>query len=320
MSSDLAPSWPSLYNPGLEFLHIEHHGPTQPGAAYLAEADDIFRFTLYWTLIFYTPIFFLCGAYAFWNINFPPSYSSSASFIPLTPINPQASSPATITSLSSDVAGAATPGGLTSSGYQPITTASSNQQLVPPSPHGQPSSHPQAPTRARTRNSTFTFTRTRTRTSAPTTLTHIFNPTSKAYTNQRATRSQRRPSLPLPPQINISGLEAVSRAEAEARSPVPATPLSFLNGHSRRPFAQPVKVPKANERRSRLAFALLVLLAFCVLSLAGAVVGAAVVGFTVMGLYKAGGYHMSTWIPFLMALIQVTIGFLSAWSTIIDII
>lgn len=51
---------------------------------------------------------------------------------------------------------------------------------------------------------------------------------------------------------------------------------------------------KEKERRSRLAFALLVLLTFLVLSVAGAVVGAAVLGFTVTGLYQAAEFNMST--------------------------
>jgi hypothetical protein len=29
------PSWPSLYNPGIEILHIEHNAPIQPQGAYL---------------------------------------------------------------------------------------------------------------------------------------------------------------------------------------------------------------------------------------------------------------------------------------------
>ena len=32
------PSWPSLYNPGIEILHIEHHAPIQPQGAYLYRA------------------------------------------------------------------------------------------------------------------------------------------------------------------------------------------------------------------------------------------------------------------------------------------
>ncbi|KAJ7803206.1 hypothetical protein B0H14DRAFT_1647528 [Mycena olivaceomarginata] len=56
------PSWPSLYNPGIELLHIVHHDPVQPDGAYLSHPFDIFRFTLYWTLIFYTPIFLCCGS------------------------------------------------------------------------------------------------------------------------------------------------------------------------------------------------------------------------------------------------------------------
>jgi hypothetical protein len=32
------PPWPSLYNPSIEILHIEHHDPVQPGAAYLSRA------------------------------------------------------------------------------------------------------------------------------------------------------------------------------------------------------------------------------------------------------------------------------------------
>jgi len=67
------PSWPSLYNIGIELLPIQHRAAVQPGGAYLYEPSDVFRFTLYWTLVFYTPAFLLGGLYAFVNLTFPPS-------------------------------------------------------------------------------------------------------------------------------------------------------------------------------------------------------------------------------------------------------
>ncbi|KAF9464910.1 hypothetical protein BDZ94DRAFT_451888 [Collybia nuda] len=168
------PPWPSLYNPGLEILHIDHRNATQA---------DIFRFTLFWTLLFYTPIFLVCGSYAFWNLNFPPAPRS----------------------------------------YHAVG------------------------------------------------------------------HTTRDTSYPLSPVQS-------------------GAPPRLLKPH------------KEKERRSRLAFALLVLLTFLILSVAGAVVGSAVLGFTVTGLYKAANFNMSTWIPFLLAVIQVLVGLLSIWPSIIDII
>ncbi|TFK90840.1 hypothetical protein K466DRAFT_583378 [Polyporus arcularius HHB13444] len=66
------PSWPSLYNPGIELFPIEHKDPVQPRGRYLHNSHDIFRFTLYWTLVLYTPAFIACGTYAFLNLTFPP--------------------------------------------------------------------------------------------------------------------------------------------------------------------------------------------------------------------------------------------------------
>ncbi|GLB43220.1 hypothetical protein LshimejAT787_1301210 [Lyophyllum shimeji] len=187
MSPPPAPKWPSLYNPGLEILHIEHRNATQPGGAYLYRAADVFRFTLFWTIALYTPVFVLCGTYAFWNLNFPPTPRSDQSY---------------------------------------HDAASGRSYPMTPLPH--------------------------------------FN--KPGVTNRRS------------------------------------------------------KLPKENERRSRLAFAFLVLFAFLSLSVAGAVVGSAVLGFTVFGLYASAHFNMSTWIPFLLAVMQVLTGLLSVWPSIIDII
>ena len=121
----------------------------------------VFRFTLFWTLVFYTPVFVLCGAYAFCNLNFPPS---PRSYPPYNGTSDDAS-------------------------YELV-------QLPSPRPH---------------------------------------------------------------------------------------------SAHLR-----PSKVPKEKERRSRLAFALLVFVTFMVLGVAGAVVGSAVLGFAAFGLYRAANFNMST--------------------------
>lgn len=118
---------------------------------------DIFRFTLYWTLIFYTPVFLFCGLYAFWNYAFPPS-----------------------------------------------------------------------------------------------------------------------PHVPSSPRIRDS------------------YPLSTIVPNSAVPLIPSRKTPKPNERRSRVTFAIIVLMTFLILSVAGAVTGSAVLGFVTAGLYKAGNFNMST--------------------------
>lgn len=89
------PSWPSLYDPLLEFHDLEHHAPEQPGGHYLTHAGgklcpsltgsgrlthrsnpkktciDVFRFTLYWMLIFFSLFFLTTGGIACFNIIYP---------------------------------------------------------------------------------------------------------------------------------------------------------------------------------------------------------------------------------------------------------
>ncbi|KAG7442289.1 uncharacterized protein BT62DRAFT_906237 [Guyanagaster necrorhizus] len=69
------PRWPSLYDPSLEFFEIPNHNAEQPGAVYLYHYSQIFTFTLYWTLCFYSPFFIACAGIAFLNVLFPPRRS-----------------------------------------------------------------------------------------------------------------------------------------------------------------------------------------------------------------------------------------------------
>ncbi|EEB88866.1 hypothetical protein MPER_13111 [Moniliophthora perniciosa FA553] len=54
-------SWPSLYNPRSELFNLEHREAVQPDGKYLTDPGDVFRFTFYWTLIFYLPAFVFCA-------------------------------------------------------------------------------------------------------------------------------------------------------------------------------------------------------------------------------------------------------------------
>ncbi|EPQ56543.1 hypothetical protein GLOTRDRAFT_138246 [Gloeophyllum trabeum ATCC 11539] len=87
------------------------------------------------------------------------------------------------------------------------------------------------------------------------------------------------------------------------------------------PLAPPtLSSTRPNPRRSRITFALLVLLTYAVFAVASAVVGSAVLGCVVYGLYKAGGFSMSTWVPFIWALIQSLVGLTGIWPSVIEII
>lgn len=205
MSTQDAPPWPSLYNFIIEIVPIMNRDPVQPAGKYLYDPGDIYRFTLYWTIIFYTPAFILGGLYAFLNLTFPPS-----------------------------------------------------------------------------------------------------RPRRRSHKN--------RPSFPF--QYNSSSYSALPTTTE--------IPMQYFGSNlspetSRRPT--PLKPrPKLNERRSRFAFALLVLLAFLFCAIAGAVVGSAIIGYVLAGLFKTANYNMSTWIPFFFGLIQALVGFIALWPSVIDIV
>lgn len=204
-------SWPSLYNPIIDLIGGDNAPPVEPGGKYLTQADDIFRFTLYWTLIFHVPLYVLVGTYAFFNVLFPPAR-----------------------------------GRLRRSRFRTLarTGVSSEGESVPMNPL--PNLHP-----------------------------------NSAY-------------MTAPP---------ASHPSAETLS------------------TSPRRVGKRlNAGRTRLMFALIIFLSFVGLGIVSAVAGAAVMGFVIAGVYKAGGFWVSTWVPFVWAVIHALVGLLGIWPSVIEII
>jgi len=187
-------SWPALYNPAIELGRVASRGPMQPGGSYLTNSNDIFHFTLYWTLVFHIPSYLICGVYAFLNFAFPPTPVDKHSF-PL---------------------------------------ANDHSDVSQPGDH--PSAHAHLPESATT------------------------NPYSRT------------------------------------------------------------KPPRTNTRRSRLTFAILVLLTFFFVSLLGTILSSAIVGYILAGVYTSGKFYMSTWVPFVWAMIHGLVALLGIWPSVVDII
>ncbi|KAI0692280.1 hypothetical protein BC835DRAFT_1546858 [Cytidiella melzeri] len=192
------PPWPSLYNILIDLQPISGRPPAAPGGFYLDNPSDIYKFTLYWTLVFYTPAFMFCGTYAFVNLAFTPE--------------------------------------------------SRLRRMLFLAPH-------------------------------------------------------RYSAVPTRSDIPLSTIHKAPSHMSEG--------TRLTRGRSRL---------RPNERRSRLTFALLVLFVFACCAVGGAVVGSTVLGYVMAGVFKVAHYQMSTWIPFLLGLMQTLVGFLGIWPSVVDII
>ncbi|EIN03891.1 hypothetical protein PUNSTDRAFT_93648 [Punctularia strigosozonata HHB-11173 SS5] len=186
-------SWPSLYNPAFELRDLLHRPPELPNGHYLHDPNDVFRFTLYWSFVFYLPPFIFCGLYAALNLAFPP--------------------------------------------------------------------------------------------------TRQLHPTARVRQQPTATSPEAHLLLVRPP----TGASArTSRSQGQR--------------------------PRVNERRSRATFALLVLATYIAAGFAGAIIASVVGGFIIAGLYSAGHYNISTWVPCICAFIQSLVGTLGIWPKSLNII
>ncbi|KAF5372210.1 hypothetical protein D9758_005088 [Tetrapyrgos nigripes] len=279
---------------------------------------DVFRFTLYWTFVFYIPFFVVCGLYAFFNLVFPPSKESVRSWSSNTYKRDDDN-----VDLDADVDEE-----LARLRLHPDEDHDHNHNYDHNRDHGtdirlQPlTGAASATTRARAGASTSTSTKR----PGPQTLRNLrFLSASSNWARNRY-QTIRSDIVP-PPSLNLAdpdpqspplttGFPTSTFGAAPASAPVPSSssaprppvPASLLPPHT--PHTPPPLrfAPKQNERRSRLTFGLLVLFVFLAASLLGAVISSAIIGFVIAGLYKAGGFYISTWVPFLYALIGVLVG------------
>ncbi|KAF8328353.1 uncharacterized protein EI90DRAFT_3064954 [Cantharellus anzutake] len=78
---------------------------------------------------------------------------------------------------------------------------------------------------------------------------------------------------------------------------------------------------RSSRRKGRSPVpALLLLLLFLSVGGVSAVLGSAVVGYVLAAVYSVGYFTMSTWVPFLWALVQTLITIMGSYSTIVTLL
>lgn len=232
---------------------------------------DIFRFTFYWFLVFYLPLFVLCGFLAFLNIAFAPSTRA---------------------------------GGKTSrSSYFPLRTLRSRSR----SRSDADASSGSGQRRTRTREglgkrNSRSRTHSRRRSNLTDEASLERRPEHEAYPlTLRTFNSGASPTsaTPLHPRNSLSSSAAGIYPPQNLSPRFPASPGFDGDGQDADREGVPSSMthrtpPRTNPHRTRATFATLILFTYLASGLLGAVLSAAVLGYVLAGLYSAGNFHMST--------------------------
>ncbi|KAF9508130.1 hypothetical protein BS47DRAFT_1488499 [Hydnum rufescens UP504] len=81
-----------------------------------------------------------------------------------------------------------------------------------------------------------------------------------------------------------------------------------------------VQAVAARRKGHGLTSSMLVVLVFLTVGSFSAVIGSAVIGYVLAAVYSVGSFAMSTWVPFLWALVQTLAAIMGSYSTIITLL
>jgi len=277
------PSFPSLYNPLIE----RYRDCEQPysSVTYLENAGDVFRFTLYWTLILYTPVFAL-----------PALWGLLVHFIPHR-ISRRRQRAREAVAAAAIVGGAGSRSSTNNLQYSVMSfDGQSNAEVLFPrssEPFLLDSTEP-ATAAARERDRTIKLDDSAQRPRHPSsrpTIAQAF----ESWTPNRTLRTLRR-----------------KRDDSFALAPMSPVPSTRNIGVSqpqpiRRSSAQPPQALSSLRNRST-GITCLILTIPLVFVIVGAVVGVAgslVIGYLLAALRGTAGVKISTWLPLGWAIIQV---------------